>query len=343
MAKDLAVNIVKSYLDSSLDRYNESGGINKDTLLAIGFICFAKILLIDIIFGRSGQLICHFIGFAYPAYRTTKVIESNRNCDNDTDKIQWLMYWVVFASFHLVEFFSDTILGWMPMYWICKSMFLLACMSPLNLCSVLYHMIILPMFKKSETIIDNVAADCRAYALNQCQKSLSLDTAYGRLQLEAISDSLITFNDTKDNKTAIDINNKRLDTNEPSRFEELEIPSSSSLSNLLSKSTAISHDDLKSQIMYSSHLSKQSDMTSDSIIVRLPFTSIKENSSDLVTSNKVSEISAEKIRPQQRQETSFHDVGPRPSPKKKKAPLPPNKKLRIDEEAAIERYLNDNF
>ena len=75
MAKDLAVNIVKSYLDSSLDRYNESGGINKDTLLAIGFICFAKILLIDIIFGRSGQLICHFIGFAYPAYRTTKVIE----------------------------------------------------------------------------------------------------------------------------------------------------------------------------------------------------------------------------------------------------------------------------
>jgi len=239
MAKDLAVNIVKSYLDSSLNRYNESGGINKDTLLAIGFICFAKILLIDIIFGRSGQLICHFIGFAYPAYRTTKVIESNRNCDNDTDKIQWLMYWVVFASFHLVEFFSDTILGWMPMYWICKSMFLLACMSPLNLCSVLYHMIILPMFKKSETIIDNVAADCRAYALNQCQKSLSLDTAYGRLQLEAISDSLITFNDTKDNKTAIDINNKRQDTNEPSRFEELEIPSSSSLSNLLSKSTGI--------------------------------------------------------------------------------------------------------
>ena len=73
-------------------------------------------------------------------------------------------------------------------------------------------MVILPMFKRSETIIDNVAADCRTYGLNQCQKSLSLDTAYGRLQLEAISDSLITFNDTKDNKKALEIHNERLDT-----------------------------------------------------------------------------------------------------------------------------------
>ena len=124
MSKDLLVNILKAYLSSTLERYHESGGINKDTLIAIGFICFAKILIIDIIFGRSGQLICHFIGFAYPAYRTTKAIELNRNGDDNIDKIQWLMYWVVFASFHLVEFFSDTILGWMPMYWIGKSIFL---------------------------------------------------------------------------------------------------------------------------------------------------------------------------------------------------------------------------
>ena len=278
-------------------------------------------------------------------YRTTKVIESNRNFDNDTDKIQWLMYWVVFASFHLVEFFSDTILGWMPMYWICKSMFLLACMSPLNLCSVLYHMIILPMFKRSETIIDNVAADCRAYALNQCQKSLSLETTNGRLQLEAISDSLITFNDTKDNKKAMDIHIERLDTNESSRFEELEFSSSSSLLYPVSQSTVpmINHDGLESQTMDSSHRSKQLGLLSDSTIVPLPYTSTEEHSSNLVTSNKVLEISAEKTRHHQRQETILQDMVPRPSPKKKKAPLPPKQKLTIDEEAEIERYLNDNF
>ena len=172
---------------------------------------------------------------------------------------------------------------------------------------------------------------------------MSLDTAYGRLQLEAISDSLITFNDTKDNKKALDIHNERLDTNDSSRFEELEFASSSTLSNPLSKSTTINHDGLETQIMDSPHQTKQLDAISDSIIVNLPYTSTKEHSSNLVTSNNVSEISAEKTRPHQRQETISHDMVPRPSPKKKKAPLPPKKKLTIDEEAEIERYLDDNF
>ena len=34
--------------------------------------------------------------------------------EREEDRRQWLMYWVVFGSFHLLEFFWDTILGWMP-------------------------------------------------------------------------------------------------------------------------------------------------------------------------------------------------------------------------------------
>ena len=135
---DIASNILKAQLRATLERYKESGGIDKDTLLVIGFICFAKILIIDIIFGRSGQLICHFIGFAYPAYRTTKIIESNRNGGDDIDKIQWLMYWVVFASFSLMESVSDVFIGWLPFYWLGKCAFLLWCMSPLNGAAIVY-------------------------------------------------------------------------------------------------------------------------------------------------------------------------------------------------------------
>ena len=95
--------------------------------------------------------------------------------------------------------------------------------------------------------------------------------------------------------------------------------------------------------MDSSSRSKQLDLISDSIIVPLPYTSNEEHSSNLVTSNKASEMSAEKTRSHQRQETILQHMVPRSSPKKKKAPLPPKQKLTIDEEAEIERYLNDNF
>ena len=188
---DNVLNIINTYYNIALEKFGEHGGISKDTLLLIGGACFIKILLIDIIFGRGGQLICHFIGFVYPAYRTTKALESRHNGGTEEDKVQWLMYWVVFAIFHLVEFFSDTILGWIPMYWVGKSMFLLGCMSPLNLSSTIYHMVVLPIFKKNELMLEDVVADCRNCVLGQCKNSLTIDTTTcGLLALGTLSDSV---------------------------------------------------------------------------------------------------------------------------------------------------------
>jgi receptor expression-enhancing protein 5/6 len=31
-----------------------------------------------------------------------------------------LIYWVVFAVFSVVEFFSDIVAGWIPFYWFSK-------------------------------------------------------------------------------------------------------------------------------------------------------------------------------------------------------------------------------
>lgn len=36
------------------------------------------------------------------------------------DDTKWLTYWVVFAVFTIVEFFSDYILCWFPVYWLFK-------------------------------------------------------------------------------------------------------------------------------------------------------------------------------------------------------------------------------
>ena len=51
--------------------------------------------------------------------RSIKALESSTKAD-DT---QWLMYWVVFSVFSVAEFFSDTLVGWIPMYWLVKVSF----------------------------------------------------------------------------------------------------------------------------------------------------------------------------------------------------------------------------
>lgn len=37
--------------------------------------------------------------------------------DDDT---KWLTYWVVYACFSILEYFSDFIVGWFPLYWLIK-------------------------------------------------------------------------------------------------------------------------------------------------------------------------------------------------------------------------------
>ena len=45
-----------------------------------------------------------------------KAIETKEK-DDDT---KWLTYWVVFAVFTILEYFSDLIVGWFPLYWLAK-------------------------------------------------------------------------------------------------------------------------------------------------------------------------------------------------------------------------------
>ena len=148
-----AVVLQNPTVDKILGTLSEKSNVKKE-YIAYGII---GLIVAWLAFGWGGELLCNSIGFVYPAYCSIKALES-RNKDDDT---QWLMYWVVFAVFSVVEFFSDIIMGWVPFYWLTKCAFLVWCMSPLDGASTIYHSIVLPWFRKNQGVLDQAVNDGR--------------------------------------------------------------------------------------------------------------------------------------------------------------------------------------
>ena len=95
-------------------------------------------------------VLCNLVGFVYPVYASFKAIETKRK-DDDT---QWLTYWVVYASFTVVESFIDVILFWFPFYYSFKFGFLIWLFLPNTQgAKFLYTNFIKPMFMEAETMV----------------------------------------------------------------------------------------------------------------------------------------------------------------------------------------------
>lgn len=138
----------KNKFTEVLEMVEQKTGVDR-TYVALG-LC--ALLALYLMIGYGAQFVCNFIGFIYPAYMSVKAIEST-NKDDDT---QWLTYWVVYSLFHLVEFFSDIFLFWIPFYWFLKCCFLVWCFSdvPWNGSAVIYARIVRPFILKHQTKID---------------------------------------------------------------------------------------------------------------------------------------------------------------------------------------------
>lgn len=156
-------------VDKVLSSLSAKTNVKKE-YLAYGII---SVVIAWLAFGWGGELLCNLIGFVYPAYCSIKALESKKK-DDDT---QWLMYWVVFAVFSVVEFFSDIIMGWVPFYWLVKCAFLLWCMSPLDGSSVIYYNVVLPWFKQNQTALDKAVNEGRKKLSNIADQAISTGTA----------------------------------------------------------------------------------------------------------------------------------------------------------------------
>lgn len=117
-------------------------------------------------------------GFIYPAYASFKAIESH---DKDDDT-QWLTYWVVYAFFCIMEAFSDTILSWLPFYYVFKFAFLLWAQWPgVNGAGTVYRDILRPFLKDRQDFVDKTLRDGARVATSVGKQTLSAakDTAVG--------------------------------------------------------------------------------------------------------------------------------------------------------------------
>jgi receptor expression-enhancing protein 5/6 len=124
------------------------------------------IMALCIFSGFWASHITNIIGFLYPAYCSIAAIESS----DKEDDTQWLTYWVVFATFCVLENFTDYILYWVPFYFAIKVSFLVWCMIPkYQGAKIVYNAVIKPAFQKYESSIDA--------ALNAVDPRTAIDTA----------------------------------------------------------------------------------------------------------------------------------------------------------------------
>merc|ERR1712164_181254 len=124
------------------------------------------VLVVFILFGFGAGLLCNFVGFVYPAFASFKALDSK----NEGEERNWLIYWVVYSCFCLVEGFLEYVLFWVPFYYPIKLAFLCYLFLPQTKGAVqLYEKFLRPALKPYVTLIDGAAND----AINKVQGAAS--------------------------------------------------------------------------------------------------------------------------------------------------------------------------
>jgi len=149
--KDSALQ-VKGHFAEHLEKYpsltklEELTKRKREEVVGAILLVLFLLLLAGVFIKPLGIFMTRLFGFAYPAYKSFKAIESSEKGD-DT---QWLTYWMIFAVFSLAE---ETALkpleNYAPFFFSWKIVFLLWCYLPqTHGADLLYTEVVGPNMKK---------------------------------------------------------------------------------------------------------------------------------------------------------------------------------------------------
>eukprot|EP00542_Grammatophora_oceanica_P016637 CAMPEP_0194030982 /NCGR_PEP_ID=MMETSP0009_2-20130614/4280_1 /TAXON_ID=210454 /ORGANISM="Grammatophora oceanica, Strain CCMP 410" /LENGTH=186 /DNA_ID=CAMNT_0038671029 /DNA_START=95 /DNA_END=655 /DNA_ORIENTATION=- len=139
-----------------LQKAEDTVKVPKEYLVLVSGVLFVALIF----FGIGAGTLCSIVGFVYPAFKSFQAIESK----NKGDDTQWLIYWVVYGFFSVIEIFESFLVYWIPFYYAFKLAFLLWAFLPQTKgAKFLYDSFLKDFLKKNESKIDA--------ALEQAKKS----------------------------------------------------------------------------------------------------------------------------------------------------------------------------
>ncbi|MGH0118600.1 UNVERIFIED_CONTAM: hypothetical protein FKN15_050109 [Acipenser sinensis] len=97
-------------------------------------------------------------GTLYPAYSSYKAVKTK----NVKEYVRWMMYWIVFALYTVLETITDLTVSWFPLYYELKIAFVIWLLSPYTRgASLLYRKFLHPLLSSREREIDDYIVQAR--------------------------------------------------------------------------------------------------------------------------------------------------------------------------------------
>ncbi|XP_008054256.2 receptor expression-enhancing protein 3 [Carlito syrichta] len=124
---------------------------------------FHKLLKVLCLIGLLILFPCRLVfGMLYPAYYSYKAVKTK----NVKEYVRWMMYWIVFALYTVIETVADQTVAWFPLYYELKIAFVIWLLSPYTKgASLIYRKFLHPLLSSKEREIDDyiVQAKERGY------------------------------------------------------------------------------------------------------------------------------------------------------------------------------------
>lgn len=132
--------------------------------------------------GIVSRVVVLVFGFLYPAYYSYKAVRNK----SVKDYVRWMMYWIVFALYTVVEAVTDLSLAWFPLYYELKMCVVIWLVSPYSRgASLIFRKFLHPLLSSKEREIDD-------YIIQAKEKSYETMVNFGKQSLSIAATAAVT-------------------------------------------------------------------------------------------------------------------------------------------------------